>query len=184
MEYIFSSERLGFRRWVDEDFPAFAAMNQDAAVMEFFPNTLSTDQTSVFLNKIKTFFDTKGYGLYAVDELITSEFIGFIGFWHPSFDLGFSPFIEIGWRLQQKHWNKGFATEGAKACLKFGFEQLQFETIYSLTAVVNKKSIRVMEKIGMQKMMEFDHPKLDVGHRLEPHVLYRIDRMTSTFLAQ
>ena len=159
-------------------------MNQDPAVMEFFPSTMSTAQTSAFVDKIKASFDTKGYGLYAVDELSSQAFIGFIGFWHPSFDLGFSPFIEIGWRLQQKHWNKGFATEGAKACLNFGFEQMQFEAIYSLTAVVNKNSIRVMEKIGMEKMMEFDHPKLDVGHLLEPHVLYRIDRKEGLFLAQ
>jgi len=64
------------------------------------------------------------------------------------------------------------ATEGAKRCLEYGFEKLQLPEIYSFTAVPNVRSEKVMQKIGMQKIGEFDHPVLEKGHALERHVLY------------
>lgn len=178
-KYKFTSERLGFRAWDENDIEPFAAMNSNKSVMEYFPKTLSKVESKKFVKKIITVFNTYEYGLYAVDELQTNEFIGFIGFSHPSFELEFDPFIEIGWRLKEDKWNKGFATEGAKRCLKFGFEELNFEDIYSFTSKVNKRSERVMQKIGMKKIREFEHPNIEVGNLLKPHVLYKIEKNKS-----
>jgi ribosomal-protein-alanine N-acetyltransferase len=88
----------------------------------------------------------------------------------------FSPCIEIGWRLHKKIWNKGYATEGAKACLKYGYENLNLQDVYSFTSKNNKRSEHVMEKIGMIKIGEFYHPKIDRNHPLCEHVLYKITK--------
>jgi ribosomal-protein-alanine N-acetyltransferase len=119
-------------------------------------------------------FSNDNYGLYAVDRLDSNEFIGFIGFWHPSFESNFTPCIEIGWRIKQKEWNNGFATEGASRCLKFGFDDLKFSEILSLTSKVNLKSERIMKKIGMHKWGEFEHPNITDGNRLKTHIVYKI----------
>jgi len=62
-----------------------------------------------------------------------------------------APAIEIGWRLLPKFWNQGLATEGAKRCLQFAFEELNIGEIYAVTSIHNKPSERVMQKIGMKK---------------------------------
>lgn len=74
---------------------------------------------------------------------------GFIGFHNENFNDDFSSFIEIGWRLKVEFWENGYATEGAKACLDYGFGKLGFDKIYSFTAKINERSENVMKKIGM-----------------------------------
>ena len=68
--------------------------------------------------------------------------------------------------------NKGFATEGASACLEHGFNNLKFNKVYSFTATKNLPSERVMQKIGMTMVRYFDHPGVPENHPLRPHVLY------------
>ncbi|MCB0586152.1 MAG: GNAT family N-acetyltransferase [Phaeodactylibacter sp.] len=173
-KYLFSTPRLGFRHWKEADLPAFTAINEDEAVMEYFPAALSPEETRKFFQRILRHFRDHGYGLFAVDRLDTGRFIGFIGFSHPRFEAFFTPCVEIGWRLAKAEWGQGLATEGAIACLKYGFGQLGFREVYSFTATTNLASERVMQKIGMEKVGEFGHPLLNEDSPLYRHVLYRI----------
>ena len=106
--------------------------------------------------------------------------IGFIGFIHQTFESDFTPCSEISWRLRPEFWGKGYATEGAMACLDYGFNYLDFQSVYSFTATVNTRSERVMQKIGLHKVKEFDHPKLERSSWLCRHVLYKIDKKEFT----
>ncbi len=175
MNYIFQSARLGFRKWVNDDIIPFSEMNKDDEVMEFFPSTLSEEESTALVDKINEMFNQFGYGLYVVDKLETKEFIGFVGFWHPPFESDFTPCVEIGWRINKENWNNGYATEGAKECLRYGFNQLRFKEVYSFTSKVNTKSEKVMQKIGMYKVKEFEHPKIKEGNELRSHILYKIE---------
>jgi ribosomal-protein-alanine N-acetyltransferase len=171
-EYIIITDRLGLRRWKTADEFVFAAMNQDPAVMEFFPRLLTPEETAGFIARIKAFFDETGFGLFAVEVCATREFIGYAGFARPSFTSFFTPCIEIGWRLRREAWGRGYATEAAQACLHYGFGSLRLGNIYSWTARTNTRSERVMQKIGMLRIGEFEHPGIGAGHVLRPHVLY------------
>lgn len=171
--YIFQSERLGFREWQDADIPVFAALNADPVVMEHFPRVLSYNETKSVVARFRDHFNEHKYCFYAVDRLDTGSFIGFIGLNHPSFNAWFTPCLEIGWRLLQSEWGQGYATEGALRCLQYAFEVLNAKEVWSFTAVINKRSERVMQKAGMKKTGEFLHPALPTGHRLQQHVLYR-----------
>lgn len=174
--YLFRSERLGFRNWTDADIPPFASLTADPVVMEFFPNTLSYEETASLVKKFRMDFEEHGFCFYAVDRLDTGEFIGFIGLKKPNFKADFTPCVEIGWRLMHSVWGSGFATEGAIRCLQYAFNELQLQEVYSFTAVINKRSERIMQKAGMTKIGEFPHPVLADGHPLQQHVLYRITR--------
>ena len=173
MDYTFTSERLGFRAWQKSDYKPFSELNASLVVMEYFPSTLSEAETMAMIDRINNHFENHGFGYWAVDELETKNFIGFIGFGQPRFESFFTPCVEIGWRLSQEFWSKGYATEGAKACLKYGFETLDLDKIYSLTATINQRSEGVMKKIGMKKIGEFDHPIIP-NHKLTRHVIYLI----------
>ena len=91
-------------------------------------------------------------------------------------DLPVGETVEVGWRLARPAWGNGYAVEGALASLEFGFEHAGLAQIVSFTSVVNERSRRVMEKIGLRRdeAADFDHPRVPVGSRLRPHVLYRL----------
>lgn len=171
--YIFRSARLGFRQWQDTDIAPFARLNADPVVMEFFPGTRNLEETTALVARFQEHFDKHGYCFFAVDRLDSGTFIGFIGLNNPSFTSWFTPCVEIGWRLLQSEWGHGFATEGASRCLQFAFEELKLKEVYSFTAIPNKRSERIMEKAGMERIGEFAHPALEDGHWLQQHVLYR-----------
>lgn len=168
----FESERLLFRDWKEEDLPVFARMNKDPLVMQHFPKTLTEEETSLFYERIREEFQRLGLGLYAVEVKESGQFIGYIGFHEASFPSPFTPCIEIGWRLSSSAWGKGYATEGARACLSYGFRELDLREVYSFTAKINEPSENVMRKIGMTKITEFDHPSILKSSPLKKHVLY------------
>jgi len=172
-KFLFTTARLGFRYWQANDFTAFHRLNSSEKVMEYFPTPLSLVESRHFWSKLEATFATHQFGYYAVEERVTGAFIGFIGLMPVTMPLDFAPCVEIGWRLLPNFWNQGYATEGAQRCLAYGKQELDLSEIYSFTATVNKPSERIMQKIGMQKLKTFLHPKLPTDHWLAPHVLYR-----------
>lgn len=174
--YTIVTRRLGFRFWQTEDILQFNKMNSDPEVMRFFPAVLSQKESSDFLIRIKQHFENFGYGLFAAVEIASGDLIGFIGFQNTTFKSWFTPCVEIGWRFRKNYWNKGYATEGAKACLKYGFEVLNFKEVFSFTSSINLPSIKVMEKIGLKYRNNFGHPRLEPENELYTHVLYSLKK--------
>ena len=173
-QIFIETERLFLRQWKETDAEVYIKMNLDKAVMEFFPSTLTAEQSRQQVGRMTEQITDNGYGLFAVERKEDHSFIGFTGFSHPAFESWFTPCVEIGWRLAKPYWNYGYATEAAKACLVFGFTILLLKDIYSFTTVHNTRSEPVMKKIGMQQLDLFDHPLLKEGHHLQKHVLYKI----------
>ncbi|MBD3907140.1 GNAT family N-acetyltransferase [Chryseobacterium sp. Ch-15] len=174
--YIFTSQRLGFRNWKSTDIEDLYEINSDKRVMEFFPNVATKKQTVEFVERMQTQFINKGFCYFAVDKLENNEFIGFIGLSEQTFDAEFTPCIDIGWRIKFSEWNKGFATEGAKRCLEYAFNDLKIKNIYSTAPKINLKSERVMLKLGLKKQYEFEHSLLKNDCRLRNCVLYKIEK--------
>jgi RimJ/RimL family protein N-acetyltransferase len=172
------TERLRLRRWVAGDRVPFAALNTDPRVMEYLPAALSRDESDRFIARIEAHFDAHGFGLWALEIPDVAPLAGFIGLTIPGFEAHFTPCVEIGWRLAAGLWGRGYATEGARAVLTFGFETLQLGEIVSFTVPDNVRSRRVMERIGMthNPADDFDYLTLPEGHPLRRHVLYRIGR--------
>lgn len=174
MIYI-ETERLLLRDWKEKDILPFAEMNCNPEVMRYFLKSLDEKESLEFYTRIQNEFLQYGYGLYAVEKKEDGSFIGYTGFHNITFDVDFAPGTEIGWRLKFEEWNKGYATEAAKACLLYAKTHLPFKTIWSFTSVPNKTSERVMQKIGMIKAKEFPHPLVPDNHPLKQHVLYQIE---------
>lgn len=170
------TERLLLRGWRDGDLAPFAAMNADEKVMEYFPAPLARAQSDAFAARIQRGLNDNGHGLFAVAVKATGKFIGYVGLNSVRFQAPFTPAVEIGWRLAVDAWGRGYATEAARACLAHGFSDCGFRTIVSFTTRSNRRSMAVMERIGMARKAsdDFEHPALPAGHPPRPHVLYRI----------
>jgi RimJ/RimL family protein N-acetyltransferase len=146
--------------------------------MEFFPEPYTEERTQRFVELIRRRWRELGYSLWAVERLDNERFIGYVGLWPATFPAPFTPAMEVGWRLAADQWGRGYATEGARAALGYGFDTLGFEEIVSFTSTINRRSWRVMERLGMVRDAagDFEHPNVPEGHPTRPHVLYRIRR--------
>ena len=175
------TERLYLRQWQASDFATFADMNADPEVMQYFPKLLTPRVSDIIANKCQQLIADNGWGLWAVslkvDEENSGGFIGFVGLNDTHADMSFAPAVEIAWRLSKEHWGQGYATEAARASLNFAFTELGLEEVVSFTAVINKRSQLIMQRIGMTDTQEnFYHPALRSTHPLAEHVLYKITR--------
>jgi RimJ/RimL family protein N-acetyltransferase len=168
------TERLILRGFRDGDRAPFAAMNGDPLVMEHFPATLDRVASDALVDRILDRWRTDGHGLWAVERRDDGAFLGFTGIAR----LEYLPLPEVGWRFAPFAWGQGYATEAAEAALGFAFETLRLAEIVSVTTVRNRRSMAVMERLGMHRdpVDDFLHPNLAEGHRLRPHVLYRLTR--------
>lgn len=178
MSDVLFGTRVVLRRWRGEDRPAFAAMNADPRVMEFFQKPLSSAESDAMADRINRHFDDHGFGLWAIEIPGVVPFAGFAGLAWARFEAHFTPAVEIGWRLAAAHWGQGYATEAARLALRQAFEELTFSEVVSFTSVANTRSRAVMERIGMRRdpSEDFDHPSLPENHPLRRHVLYRLAR--------
>lgn len=174
--YIFKSERLGFRSWHKNDLDTFAKLTADEAVMEYFPKTLTKVETAAFIERLQNHYEENGYCYFVVEILETGEFIGFTGLAYQRYETEFAPGVDIGWRLKKAAWGNGYATEGAKKCLDYGFNELGINRVFATCTINNTKSENVMRKIGMQKMGEFKHPNLKAFPKLERCFWYEINK--------
>jgi RimJ/RimL family protein N-acetyltransferase len=177
---VIVTERLFLREWWDTDVHPFAAMNSDPRVMQYFPETYSEERTRQFVARIRECWLERRYGLWAVERQDTGRFIGYVGLWPATFPAHFTPAVEVGWRLAADQWGNGYATEAARASLRYGFDAVGLEEIVSFTSGLNVRSWRVMERLGMRRDAsgDFEHPNVPEGHSVRPHVLYRIRRET------
>jgi RimJ/RimL family protein N-acetyltransferase len=174
----FETERLRMRQWRESDLAPFFALACDPQVMEFLLPLATRADSDAMVERIKTRIAENGWGLWAVEEKASGEFIGFTGLNVPAVALPFSPCVEIGWRFARRAWGKGFASEAARGALQVGFGQLGLEEIVAFTVAGNLRSAAVMERIGMKEDAAgvFDHPLVPEGHPLRQHRLYRLGR--------
>jgi len=172
------SARLLMRQWRDEDLPEFAAMCADPQVMRHFPAPLSRLESAALIGRIRGHFAEHGFGPWALQRKDNGAFIGFTGLGVVGFDAPFTPATEIAWRLAREHWGLGYASEAAWTALRCGFDRLLLDQVVAFTTEANLPSQKVMQAIGMHPdpAGDFQHPKLQAGHPLRSHVLYRITR--------
>lgn len=101
-------------------------MGDDPAVMRWngSDSTPSEEESAAAVAGFRSFWSQHGLELFAVELKESGEFIGFCGFSIPGFLSEILPAVEIGWRLDQNVWERGYATEAARASLHFGFNDV------------------------------------------------------------
>jgi RimJ/RimL family protein N-acetyltransferase len=175
---VLRTPRLVLRRWRAADRAPFAAMNADPIVMRHFPSVLSAEESDALAQAIEDAMAGRGFGLWALEVPGVTSFAGFVGLSVPGFVAPFTPCVEIGWRLAQAQWRRGYATEAGRAVLRHAWDALALPGVVSFSTAGNDRSRAVMARLGMRydPADDFDHPRLPPGHPLRPHVLYRIAR--------
>ena len=114
-------------------------------------------------------FRRHGFGFWCVREKGSGAFAGYCGF---DFLEGTGE-VEIGYGIEPDLWGRGLATEAGRACLRYGFEEMEFPRVIGLADFENAASARVLEKLGMT--FERRAP-----HRGRDTLFYSLARAAST----
>jgi ribosomal-protein-alanine N-acetyltransferase len=170
--------RLLLRHWRDADIEPWVAMNLDPRVNEFLFSTYPREFAESRAALRRRELDELGYGWWVVEVRGGTPFAGVVCLREVPFEAHFAPAREVGWFFAPEHWGNGYATEGARGALEHAFAALGWDEVVAMTAVQNVRSERVMQRLGMTRdpKDDFDHPKVEAGHPLRRHVLYRIRR--------
>ena len=171
---MIDTARLILRNWLPADLEPWVAMNADPEVMRYFPAVQTREESEGMMARNRDYIDREGFGLWAVERKDDGMFLGFTGLMTLKAPNPLHPGVEAGWRLARHAWGQGYASEAATAALKDGFERLGLKTIVAFTATDNLPSQAVMTRSGMTRRedLDFDHPALPKGHRLERHVVW------------
>ncbi len=165
-EIILETDRLILRMFREEDFENYANLTADPEVMRFLGGkTFDRLEAWRHMAFLIGHWHLRGYGHWAVEEKASGNFVGRIGFLNPAEWPGF----ELGWTLAREYWGRGYATEGARRALKYGFNELDRPHIISLIHPDNNSSIRVAERLGEK----VEGKTQLLGHEV---LLYGIDR--------
>lgn len=175
---VLETPRLMLRGWRPSDVDAWAEMNADPRVREFFPGIAERSDSIEAGRRLAEQLARDGFGWWVIEVKGARPFAGIVALQRVPFEAAFTPAFEIGWRLPVDAWGNGYATEGAAAVLRFAFAELGWDDVVAMTAAINVKSQRVMQRLGMthDARDDFDHPRIEEGSRLRRHVLYRIRR--------
>jgi RimJ/RimL family protein N-acetyltransferase len=152
MNIIFETPRLILRQFTEADPPLILLLNSDPEIVKYVHEpTLQTEEQAkkILVENILPQYEKK-LGRWAIHTKEKLDFIGWCGLkYRPELDE-----IDLGYRLMQKAWGKGFATEAAQYTLEYGFKSLDLKLITGRAHIENIASIKVLEKIGMDFISE------------------------------
>ena len=123
---------------------------QTEGVLRYFPNPSppSLEKVERFITGQQAHWEKYSYGNWGIVPKDKSETIGWAGLQYlPELDE-----TEVGFLLDKPFWGKGYATEAAQACVRFGFEEIKLNHLIALVHSENLASRRVIEKCGMSYM--------------------------------
>ncbi len=163
------------RPWQERDREPLAALNADPEVMAHFPAPIDRAASDAMFDRMRLHAARQGFGVFAVEDRASRALVGMVGLGLPAWEAHFTPAVEIGWRLARPWWGRSLAFEAASSVLRWGLDELRLPRIVSFTVPANTRSWRLMERLGLSRVGEFDHPKLPEAHPLQQHVLYAID---------
>jgi len=180
MTILADTDRLVIRQIQANDKEELFLLDSDPAVMKYITlgETSSREQVDLYLAKMLNLSEKhqNELGFWAAIEKSTNQFMGWFHFRPDKKQPDETKVIELGYRLKKQFWGQGFATEGSKFFLDYGFTQLEVDEVFAITMKENLASQNVMKKIGMRFDDEFkdeenfpDTDIIDVRYSIKAH---------------
>jgi RimJ/RimL family protein N-acetyltransferase len=159
------TERLILRPLGWEDLKALTELHAEESFWWFpLQRGLTGDETRLFIERILATYDADGVGLSAAVVKKTGELAGWLGLAVPHFLPEILPAVEVGWRLGANFRGRGYASEGAAAAVRYGFEELALDRLVSIFEPANTASGRVMDKLGFEFERQTHTPRGELVH--------------------
>ena len=154
---VLETPRLVLRGHRLEDFEATVAIWSDPVVQRHFHGEAQSREElwGKFLRHFGM-WALKGYGLWAVEEKQTGDYIGTVGTFEVkrNIDPPLEDMPEAGWTLAARAHGKGYATEAMRAALAWTEVRLNYPRMFCIIDPANAASLRVAEKCGFKPWRE------------------------------
>ena len=147
MAFRLETERLVLRPYELDDLDDLAPILGDPETMQYYPAPFTREKSQEWIEANLERYASDGFGLWAIESKDTGEFLGNCGPVRRLVDGERE--VEVGWHVKRSHWRRGIATEAARACCAYAFEELGLDRLISLIRVVNVPSRGVAENLGM-----------------------------------
>ena len=166
-----TTERLALTRIRADELPDYLAFYRNEQTTATLGGVRAEEWVRQWLDRQLDHWDQHGFGLWTMRARASGAFMGRGGLRHALIEG--QDEIELGYGLLPEYWGQGLAVEMSREALRSGFELLGLESIVSFTLPTNRKSRRVMEKLGLKY-------ERDVIWADLPQVLYRISNERNT----
>ena len=163
MNLILETERLIMREILPSDAEGMFQLDNNANVHKYLGNNpvKTIDESNSYIENIRNQYVQNGIGRFAVLLKETNEFIGWSGIkFITEPENNYVNFYDLGYRLMEDHWGKGYGYESAKAWLDYGFGKMNIKTMYASAHVDNAGSNKILQKIGMIKTEQYYYEDL------------------------
>jgi len=162
MKKVLETDRLYFRELLPSDVEFMFELESDPAVVQYAGDAPLThrDQAHQRIEGIRKQYQDYGVGRWAAVLKDTNEFIGWAGLKYIQELNGRTDNYDLGYRFLRQYWGKGYATESAKAFVRYGFDDLKLTRISATADVRHVASVKVLEKCGLR----FTNTFMDEGN--------------------
>jgi RimJ/RimL family protein N-acetyltransferase len=176
---VIETERLLLRSWREADRDPFFDLCQSPTVMACLGGPSTTEQVDAAIGRIRACEAANGFCFWAMERRADGAFLGFCGLKIANEpNISVTGEVEIGWRLREQDWGKGYAREAALATMRWAWANTRAPRVVAMTVAANRRSWGLMERIGMTRRprLDFDHPLFPDYHPLRRHIVYAADR--------
>lgn len=172
---MIETERLSLRNWRPEDREPFLSATNTPAVMQWLGGVMSAEDAAAAFDRMTGWHEERGFTFWAAERREDKALLGFCGLKiadAPTSSVTGS--YEIGWRLREDAWGRGYAREAATASLDFAFARLAAPRVVSITIVENSPSWGLMERLGMTRRpdLDYDDPRYPLA---TPAIVYCLE---------
>jgi RimJ/RimL family protein N-acetyltransferase len=157
--YIIETEQLVVRELTKNDFQNWHHILGDQETMQYYPRAFDMDKTRSWIDWNLDNYSRYGFGLWAVILKETNQFIGDCGITMQNIYGDGNLLPEVGYHINKLFWCKGYASQATKACLRYAFDNITFDEIFSYQKLINIPSKKVAEKVGMSLREEYADEK-------------------------
>ncbi|HEV2754484.1 MAG TPA: GNAT family N-acetyltransferase [Actinomycetota bacterium] len=155
MAFRLETDRLVLRELEHSDLDALAEVLGDPVSMRYYPAPFSREKTRQWIESARARYAGDGFALWAIESKDTGEFLGDCG--PVARVVDGAQEVEVGWHVARRHQRRGIATEAARECCRYAFEELGLTRLISLIRPENVPSRRVAEKLGMTVEKEIEY---------------------------
>ena len=159
MDVLLETDRLILRPFTLDDAEVMFIMDSNPNVHKYLWNKPVQNITEIYpvIESLQKQYATNKIGHFATCLKEDVQFIGWTGikFINDHIENGNTNFYDYGYRLEERFWNKGYATEATKFWLEYGFNQMQIQEMNAYTHAQNGASNHILSKCGMQFVEEY-----------------------------
>ena len=172
------TDRLVLRDWREDDWAEFFRVTNTAAVMEWLGGVMDDAGMAAQRARVESCAARHGHCFWVVERKSDGAMLGFCGIKRADAPgSSVTGAVEVGWRLREDAWGKGYAKEAAIAALDLAFTRFGADEVVALTVIENTGSWGLMERLGMRRRVDLDYQ--DARYDAPPFrdtVVWSIDR--------